>query len=223
MLAQIVDLPPRGHSRMAFVNAHSLNLSHELPEFRAALTRCDLLLNDGIGTQLAARLRGRHFPENLNGTDFIPRILALAAEREWRVFLYGGRPGVAERASHALQRGIPGLTIVGTANGYAEADVVAQVAATYADLVLVALGQPLQELWLDTNLNRTHCTLGIGSGAFLDFAAGQVPRAPEWMSSFGLEWLFRLSREPQRLWRRYLLGNPVFLWRAWRLRRCDSA
>jgi len=223
ILALIADLPSRGHSRISFVNADSLNLSHRLPLFRTALTRCDFLLNDGIGVELAARLRGRHFPENLNGTDFIVRVLSLAADREWRVFLYGGRPGVAESAADALSRRIPGLTVVGTANGYEAAEVAAEVAAADADLVVVGLGQPLQELWLDANLHLTHCTLGIGGGAFLDFSAGRISRAPGWMNTFGLEWLFRLSREPQRLWRRYLLGNPLFLWRAWRLRAYDNA
>jgi exopolysaccharide biosynthesis WecB/TagA/CpsF family protein len=203
------------------VNAHSLNLSYEVPEFREALSRCHVLLNDGVGVELAARLRGSHFPENLNGTDFILRVLALAAEREWRVFLYGGRPGVAERASQALKRQISGLTIVGTANGYAAGEVVAEITAAGADLLLVGLGQPMQELWLDANLDLTECTLGIGVGAYLDFAAGRIRRAPAWMSRCGAEWLFRLSREPRRLWRRYLLGNPAFLWRAWRLRRPD--
>ncbi len=221
VLAHINSLRSGAHSRISFVNAHSLNLSYEVPEFRAALERCHFLLNDGIGVELAARLRGGHFPENLNGSDFIFRILTLAAEREWRVFLYGGRSGVAENASHALKRRISGLTIVGTANGYAAAEVVTEVTATGADLVLVGLGQPLQELWLDANLDQTECTLGIGVGAFFDFAAGRVRRAPGWMSRCGVEWLFRLLREPQRLWRRYLLGNPVFLWRAWRLRGCD--
>jgi exopolysaccharide biosynthesis WecB/TagA/CpsF family protein len=221
MLAHINGLRSHGHGRIAFVNAHSLNLAYEVPEFRAALKRCHFLLNDGVGVELAARVRGGRFPENLNGTDFILRILTLAAEREWRVFLYGGRPGVAETASDALRRRISELTIAGTANGYVAADVAAEVKAAGADLVLVGLGQPLQELWLDANLDLTECTLGIGVGAFLDFAAGRVPRAPRWMSRCGVEWLFRLSCEPQRLWRRYLLGNPVFLWRAWRLRRCD--
>lgn len=216
-------LSDRSYSRprhLCYVNAHSLNLAYRDEAYRGALSRADLVLNDGIGIELAARMRGRRFPENLNGSDFTLRLLTLAAERRWRVYLYGGHPGVAENARDRLCERIEGLEIVGVRDGYSAGteDVLRHIRSVCADVVIVALGQPQQELWLDHNLPATGAHLGLGVGAFLDFAAGRVVRAPGWMNRLGAEWLFRLAQEPGRLWRRYIVGNPVFLWRAWRLR-----
>jgi exopolysaccharide biosynthesis WecB/TagA/CpsF family protein len=211
---------------LCYVNAHSLNLAHHDESYRGALARADLVLNDGIGLDLAARMRGRSFPENLNGSDFTLRLLSLAEEKAWRVYLYGGRPGVAAMAGDRLCAAMDRLKIVGVRDGYKPGtckEVVDDIRAAAADVVIVALGQPEQELWLDTHLAETGCHLGVGVGAFFDFASGRVVRAPQWMNRLGVEWVFRLVREPGRLWRRYIIGNPVFLWRAWRLRTGDAA
>jgi exopolysaccharide biosynthesis WecB/TagA/CpsF family protein len=140
------------------------------------------------------------------------------------VFLYGGQPGVAASARDRLCDAIDGLEIVGVCDGYDErsAEETAQfIRAARADVVIVALGQPKQELWLDRHLASTGCHLGLGVGAFLDFVSGRVVRAPRWMNRLGIEWLFRLVQEPVRLSRRYIVGNPLFLWRAWRLRTSE--
>jgi exopolysaccharide biosynthesis WecB/TagA/CpsF family protein len=213
-----------GPRHLCYVNAHSLNLAYRDDAYRDALARAHLVLNDGIGLELAARMRGRGFPENLNGSDFTLRLLSLAAEKEWRVYLYGGHPGVAAAARDRLYERIAGLNIVGVCDGYTQRtdeEIVEDIAASRADVVVVALGQPQQELWLNTHLQDTGCHLGVGVGAFLDFVSGRVVRAPRWMNRLGIEWLFRLVQEPGRLWRRYIVGNPVFLWRAWRLRTAD--
>jgi exopolysaccharide biosynthesis WecB/TagA/CpsF family protein len=205
---------------MGYLNAHSLNLAYRNETYRNALQRCAYLLNDGVGLSIAARMRGVNFPDDLNGSDFTLRILALTAQRNWGVFLYGGRPGVAELAANELARRVPGVRIVGVRDGFSfEAHEVARrVRESGADAVLVALGNPLQELWLDEWLPETGCRLGVGVGAFLDFVSGRVRRAPPWMHAVGLEWIYRLCREPRRLARRYVIGNPLFLYRAWRLR-----
>lgn len=209
---------------VAYVNAHSLNLSWQDPCFRQALGQFDLVLNDGLGISMAARMRGVSFEENLNGSDFTRRILRLAATEQWTVFLYGGQRGVATEAKARLEKMIPNLRIVGTEDGYSlpAEDVAARVRRTGAHVLLVALGQPRQELWLREHLAATGCGVGIGVGAFLDFTARRVRRAPAWMNRLGIEWLFRLALEPSRLWRRYLVGNPLFLWRAWRSRKAES-
>jgi exopolysaccharide biosynthesis WecB/TagA/CpsF family protein len=214
--------PTRSSRHLAYVNAHSLNLAYDRSDFRDALSRCDLVLNDGIGLKLAARMRGISIRENLNGSDFTFRILTVAAQERWRVFLYGGVPGVGEIVNDRLRERLPELRVVGMCDGYSPANVVAKIRATEADVVLVALGQPEQELWLDSNLQDTGALLGVGVGAFLDFVSGRVVRAPAWMNRMGIEWLFRLVHEPKRLWRRYVVGNPLFLWRAWRLRGRES-
>ena len=223
-LEVISTLSPRRPGHLCYVNAHSLNLAYTDDRYRDVISRADLVLNDGIGLDLAARMRGRRFPENLNGSDFTHRLLSLAAEEEWRVYLYGGQPGVAAGARDRLCQAIEGLEIVGVCDGYGDrtdVEVVAEIRAARADVVIVALGQPQQELWLDACLGATGCHLGVGVGAFLDFVSGRVVRAPRWMNRLGIEWLFRLGQEPGRLWRRYVVGNPLFLWRAWHLRSVE--
>ncbi len=206
------DDPP---AHVAYVNAHTLNLAARDPEYRAVLRRSALVLRDGAGVGLAARLRGCRFPANLNGSDFNPWILRLAAQREWPVFFLGARPGVAAEAARRLGRAIPALRVAGVQHGYfppgQTAAVVDRIRESGAEVLMVAFGNPHQERWLDRHLAATGARLGVGVGGFLDFAAARVPRAPVWMQRAGLEWVYRLAQEPARLWRRYLLGNPVFL------------
>lgn len=207
---------------LAFANAHTLNLAAADPSYRGLLEDFDFVLNDGAGVALAARMHGRRFVDNLNGSDFTPLLLERCAAHGWSVYMLGGRPGVAARAAQRLAREIPGLVVAGARDGYFPADdeaaVAAEVRAARADVLLVALGNPRQEFWLDRHLAATGARLGVGVGAFLDFAAGRVPRAPAWMSALGIEWVYRLAQEPGRLWRRYVLGNPRFVARVARER-----
>jgi exopolysaccharide biosynthesis WecB/TagA/CpsF family protein len=160
-------------------------------------------------------LLGRSFPADLNGNFFTPLVLERAGQRGWPVFFLGGRPGVADRAAGRLRERFGNLIIAGTRDGYfgagQEDAVVAQVRSSGAGLLLVALGNPLQECWLDRHLAATGARLGIGVGAFFDFQTKTVPRAPQWMNKAGLEWVHRLYKESTRMWRRYLLGNPAFV------------
>lgn len=200
---------------VAYANAHTLTLAARDPDYRAVLRRAALVLNDGAGLAVAGWLRGRPFPANLNGSDFTPRVLHLAADRGWPVYFLGARPGVAEKAARRLRERIAGLQVVGVRDGYFPPEetpaVVEAIRRAGTGLLLVALGNPLQELWLDCHLPATGARLGIGVGAFFDFAAGAVRRAPAWMNRAGVEWVYRLAHEPRRLWRRYLIGNATFL------------
>jgi exopolysaccharide biosynthesis WecB/TagA/CpsF family protein len=220
LLGELESAMPSHPVHLGYVNAHSLNLAYRDETYRNALQGCAYLLNDGIGLSLAARMRGLIFPDDLNGSDFTLQVLALAAKRDWGVFLYGGRPGVAEQAAGELDRRVPGVRIVAVHDGFSgeRHEVARRVRESGADVVIVALGNPLQELWLNEWLPETGCRLGVGVGAFLDFISGRVRRAPDWMHAVGLEWVYRLYHEPRRLARRYVLGNPLFLYRAWRLR-----
>ena len=210
-------------SLVAYVNAHALDLAWDDPGYHEVLRGADLVLNDGIGVALAARMRGSRFPENLNGSDFNPRLLELAAERGARVFLLGAAGGIAERCAARLRQQAPSLQIVGTRDGYfgdaASDEIVGAVRRSRADVLLVAMGNPRQEEWLAEHLGATGCRLGVGVGAFFDFTVGAQRRAPGWMNKLGIEWVYRLIRDPARMWRRYVLGNPRFLLRAWRTRR----
>jgi exopolysaccharide biosynthesis WecB/TagA/CpsF family protein len=196
-----------------YVNSHTLNIARRESRLRAAMASSTFVLNDGIGVGIAARVHGTRFPENLNGSDFTLRLLSAAAEAGWRTFFLGGRPGVADEAAERLRSRYPRLKVVGTRHGFhrdPSGDAKA-IRDARADLVLVAFGNPEQELWLAQWLQPSQARLGVAVGAFLDFQAGRVSRAPKWMNDAGIEWLYRLAQEPARLWRRYLIGNPVFL------------
>ena len=207
---------------VAYANAHTLNLCMGDPAYREVMSRTSIVLNDGAGISLAARINGDRFPANLNGSDFNPAILGLAAARGWPVYFVGAKPGVAERAADVMRARYPGLQIVGCRDGYwspgEDAAVAETIKASGATVVMAAMGNPLQERWLDTHLPATGARIGVGVGAFFDFAAGEVARAPAWMNRWGIEWVFRLMQEPKRLWRRYIVGNPVFLTRVLRAR-----
>lgn len=222
-LAEVESLADeRAPAHVVYVNAHTLNLAHTDASYREVLRRAAIVLNDGSGVALAARMKGDRFPANLNGSDFNPEILRLSAERGWKVFFLGAADGVAVEAASKMAGRFPGLQIAGARGGYfgpGENEAVARdIAATGADVVMVAMGNPKQERWLDEHLATTGCRLGVGVGAFFDFAAQRVRRAPAWMNRLGIEWVWRLMLEPGRLWKRYVVGNPAFLWRVFRER-----
>lgn len=211
----------KAHLKLAYCNAHLVNLAAADPGLRALLAGF-LVLPDGIGVDIAARLlHGAPFPANLNGTDFTPALLA-AHERPLTVMLLGGRPGVAGRAVVRLAAENPRHRFAVLDHGYftqeQEPALLARLERERPDLLLVAFGNPRQEQWIARQLGPRHCTVAAGVGALFDFLAGEVARAPESLRRLRLEWLYRLWREPGRLWRRYVLGNPAFLLRILRLK-----
>jgi len=197
----------------AFCNAHTVNLARRDPVLADTLEGATVF-NDGIGLDLASRLlHGAPFPENLNGSDLTSRILAALEERRARLFLLGSPPGVAEAARRVINDRFPGLVVAGVRNGFfdmADPSVAEEVAAARPDLVLAAMGQPRQEYWAAANVERLSCAI-LCVGAYLDFLSGTMPRAPAIFQRTRLEWVYRLMREPRRLAKRYLIGNPVFL------------
>lgn len=217
---QVIDrlLTPGSRHRVAFLNAHCVNVLARDGAYADALATADAVLPDGIGIELAARMTGRRFAENLNGTDFVPELLRDAARRGLSVFLLGGRPGVASAAADRLCLSIPGLRIAGTRDGYdgmADEDAaIATINASGADILLVALGVPQQDTWLARTAPRLCPRLTLGVGALFDFLAGRVCRAPAPIRAARCEWAWRLAMEPRRMAGRYLWGNPVFMLRA---------
>ncbi len=198
-----------------FANAHTLNLAWNDSEFRAVLGRADVVLNDGIGVDIYSRLAGRRFSENFNGTDLLPRLFASAdPARPLRVFLYGARKGRAEKAAKNIEARFPGVKVVGTMDGYARSSVIETINEACPDVVLVGMGNPIQEKWIDENKSLLDVGVVMGVGALIDFLSGEIERAPSWVRSIRLEWAYRLVREPKRLFARYVLGNPAFLVRS---------
>ena len=223
------DEAPR---RVMYVNAHVLNQSQANPALRSALEGADLVYCDGYGVRLAARALEADVPHRMTGADWIWGLAALCTTAGQSVYLLGSEPGVASEAARRLRRRFPHLEIAGTHHGYFEADsahadrVVEDINARRPDIVLVGMGSPKQELWIEHNAHRLDAGVLWSVGALFDYVSGRTPRAPAWMSDNGLEWIFRLAVEPQRMWRRYLLGNPVFVSRVMaqaRERRTDAA
>lgn len=197
----------------AFCNVHTLNSARRLPALATALGHATVF-NDGVGMDVASKiLFGSAFPQNLNGTDLTPAVLA-ALPPGTNIFLLGGRAGVAERASSLLAQAFPHLDFVGSRDGYFEAArggaVADAIRDSGADLVLVGMGNPQQELWASEYATRCGAVV-LCVGAYLDFASGRVPRAPKIVRDVRCEWLYRLVREPRRMAGRYLGGVLPFL------------
>ena len=209
-----------GPRQLCFINADSLNIAYRNQDYKRVLNKADVVLPDGIGIHLAGRIKGTPLRENVNGTDLFPRLCERMAQRGGSLFLLGARPGIAEAAGHAMAEWFPGLKIAGSCDGYfTEAEtpgVIAQINASRADILMVALGVPRQELWLYQHQEKLNIPMRIGVGGLFDYYSGRIPRAPIWMREIGLEWIWRIIQEPGRLWRRYLVGNPLFLFRVWR-------
>ena len=206
-----------GRRHVAFLNAHCANVASQDDMYAAALERADLVLSDGIGVEMAAKMQGSRIRENLNGTDFVPKLLIESAKRGKSVFLIGGQPGTADAAAAELQRQIPNLKIAGTRDGYSGAEdqaAVTDINRSGADILLVAMGVPLQELWIDRNFETLKTKVCLSVGGLFDFLAGNVSRAPIWVRKARAEWVWRLMMEPRRMAKRYLLGNVTFLARA---------
>lgn len=203
----------RAERVFAFCNVHTFNIARENAALADALSR-STVFNDGIGIDVASRiLYGEPFPANLNGTDLTPAVLA-ALPQPTSVFLLGSPPGVAERAKEALERQFPNIVVVGTHHGFFGAtegvQLVEKIRAAGTELLLLAMGNPRQEVWADEIRSQTGAVI-MCVGAYLDFASGRVSRAPQFVRTLRLEWAYRLANEPVRLFRRYMGGAVPFL------------
>lgn len=200
--------------RAAYVvtpNPEIVMVCREQPEAMEAVQAADLVLPDGIGVIYGARILGTPLKSKLPGIDFISALMEDISKQGKRVFLLGAKPGVAETAGERLAARYPGLVIAGTQDGYFKDDapVVEAVNAAQADLLLVCLGAPKQELWMRRNQSRLNVGLMAGLGGSLDVFAGTVKRAPKAFQKLGLEWLYRLLKEPKRIGR--MMKLPKFL------------
>ncbi len=196
------------------LNPEMLVAAHDDPAFRAILNAADLNVADGVGLMLAARWLGHPLQERVTGSDGIYRLAAHCAQRGYRPYFLGAGPGVAEIVAQRLTVANPHLQVAGTYAGSPRAqdqdDIIERVRACTPDLLLVAYGVPAEEKWIAHNRDRLAVSAMIGVGGAFDFVAGVSKRAPGWMRRLGLEWLYRLIREPWR-WRRQL-ALPRFLW-----------
>jgi N-acetylglucosaminyldiphosphoundecaprenol N-acetyl-beta-D-mannosaminyltransferase len=194
------------------VNAHTLNLAAANPRFRQHLLGAALLYADGASLRLAAWLLGQHLPEKITTTDLWPHLCELAVQRGLKFYLFGGEPGLAERARAKAVQTYPGLAIVGVHDGYDAIyapPTLAAINAAQPDIIWAGLGDPLQAHWAWTVRAQLQARLIITCGGMFKIVAGDLQRLSSPWRQRGLEWLFRLYQEP-RTWRRYLLGLPLF-------------
>lgn len=203
---------------VSFVNAHGFNVSARDKDFAHALTGSDILLRDGSGMKILMKLMGRDPGPNLNGTDLIPQIIARHSEAGHPIALMGTEEPWLSKTAEKLRS--DGANITLTEDGFQpEAHYLSALTDTPARLAVLGMGMPKQErvsMLLREKLDGP--LLIINGGAVIDFMGGKVTRAPEWMRKAGIEWVYRLLKEPRRLFRRYVIGNVAFLWRALRLK-----
>lgn len=202
---------------IGFANANNLNIA-----FKDRLLKhhynneCDRVFADGSGVKLGALLKSVTVMDNVNGTDMLPLLCSKASQKSLSLFLLGAKPGVAATAASKLLETFPNLNIAGTHHGYLSDELdckraIKMINSAKPDILLVAMGTPMQEKWLSENLSEIDCPVKMSVGGLFDFFAENVSRAPRWMRSIGCEWIWRLIQEPGRMWRRYILGNPLFL------------
>lgn len=198
-----------------FINAHCVNVARKSRTYRCALATSDLLLPDGIGIEIAARMSGLEKPENLNGTDLFPLICERAATEGAGLFLLGGMPGVADAAATWACGEYPSLRIRGTQHGYFdkhdEDALIERINRSGAAILFVGFGVPLQEEWIARNRHRLEAPVVLGVGGLFDYYSGRIARAPAPIRAMRCEWAWRLAMEPRRMASRYLVGNAIFL------------
>lgn len=202
-----------------FLNANNANIAQSDGVYRKALARSDVL-PDGIGVDIAAKwIAGSKFPANLNGTDLVPAFF-VHVTRPLKIALVGAKPDILKKALVNFRALTPWHEFNAVSDGYfgdaGSAAVLQKLAALKPDVTLVAMGSPAQEKWIDSNFGPDHGKIVFGVGALFDFVSGSISRAPRVIREMRLEWLYRLTKEPGRLWRRYIVGNPLFLLRVLR-------
>jgi N-acetylglucosaminyldiphosphoundecaprenol N-acetyl-beta-D-mannosaminyltransferase len=223
-VGSMVDDMRRGTRKKAFfVNPDCFNKAINNNNYFALLKNADYIFPDGIGVHLACKMIKTPLRENVNGTDMLPFLVQAAVNHSFSIFLLGGKPGIAAAMKLKLENLYPGVIICGEQHGYFDRDaenqkIVDKINCANPDLLLVAFGVPHQEEWICRNFEQLNCRIAMGVGGLFDFYSGNIKRAPQWMREIGMEWFFRFLMEPSRMFKRYFVGNPLFVVRVilWR-------
>jgi N-acetylglucosaminyldiphosphoundecaprenol N-acetyl-beta-D-mannosaminyltransferase len=230
---RIRDFLGSGRSnQIVTVNLDFLAIAQRNSSFRDTLNVADLAVADGMPLVWLSRLRGQRIPQRLTGVELVDECCRLAVASGSSVFLLGAAPGVAAVAADRLRERFPGLRIAGVyappfrpLSDEENERILQEVGAARPDFLFVALGAPQQDVWIRANRDRLDVPVSMGIGCVLDLHAGRIARAPLWMQQYGLEWLFRLLQEPNRLWRRYIVDDLPMLarlgWQSLRGLRAD--
>ena len=202
---------------ITFTNPHSVLLCHRDEEMKVATERASIILPDGIGIIYAANLLGYTHYGRVSGPDTMLKLCDLGQNKGYKHFFFGGKKDVAKKLAEQLSEKFPGLQVAGTyyppfrlITSREDDEVLQMINDTNPDIIWVGLGAPKQEKWMAYHIGHVKATAMIGVGAAFDFHSGNLKRSPFWFQKYGLEWLYRLSKDPKRLWRRNL-DSPVFL------------
>jgi N-acetylglucosaminyldiphosphoundecaprenol N-acetyl-beta-D-mannosaminyltransferase len=203
----------------AYVNVHAINIARCDDLFRDFINNAFVTYCDGEGVRLGARLLGDRLPRRTVLTYWAWDLCRLMEQKGLSIYLLGGRSEVVTKAVQVLRQKFQNIKITGCHHGYfmktgpESQSVVEEINNSGADILFVGFGMPLQEHWIDAHLSSLRPGIVLPSGSMIDYIAGEKKQTPAWMANSGLEWLYRLLREPRRLWRRYLIGNPLFIFR----------
>lgn len=197
------------------INAFKVNLMEEDSRLREIVNSCPLINADGASIIWAAKKMGIPLQERVTGCDLFQELIKVAAEKGYKIYLFGAKEDVVKKVKRIFEEKFPTLQIVGYRNGYFteedEPEIVRDMAGSGADMMFVAFSSPRKEYWVNKYLNQLKIPFVMGVGGSFDIVAGITERAPVWMQRRGLEWFYRFVQEPRRMWRRYIIGNVKFI------------
>ena len=198
------------------LNAEKVIVMRHDALLRDIINNCPLLHVDGASIVWAAKTLGVPVKERVAGIDLFLRLVELAQKKQYRIYLFGAKEEVVQKVREVFESKYPEIQIAGCRNGYfsedEEAEIVADIARSEADMLFVGISSPQKEYWIDKYLSQLNVPFVMGVGGSFDVVAGKTSRAPLWMQRHGLEWFYRFMQEPRRLWKRYLTGNASFIW-----------
>ena len=214
----------RSHtSEIHFVNAHCINVAAKNPTYLSLLRQSTAIFADGSGIRKAGVRLNHPIVDNVNGTDLFPLLCSECKKTNKKLFLLGGKPDVANKCATWANEYVQGNIIAGFSDGHLlkkdTSTLLHQINESKADILLVGMGVPTQELWLHEHLSKINSKVVMGVGGLFDYYSGTIRRSPKWMRKIGIEWVWRLMMEPKRMWKRYIIGNIEFLLRIEKIRR----
>lgn len=223
-VAEVEKMIKKGQpTQHVVINALKVNLMNEDPELQKIVNSCPLINADGASIIWAAKKLGIPLKERVAGIDLFLNLVRLAANKGYKIYLFGAKEEVVQKVKKIFWEQYPSLQIVGVRNGYfTEADepkIVADMAASGADMLFVAFSSPKKEYWVNKYLRELNIPFVMGVGGSFDVVAGVTDRAPKWMQDHGMEWFYRFIQEPRRLWNRYVIGNWTFVAYTYKVKR----
>jgi N-acetylglucosaminyldiphosphoundecaprenol N-acetyl-beta-D-mannosaminyltransferase len=209
---------------LSYVNVHAINIAFSNYKFKSFINCSHLSFCDGYGIRMAASLLGLKKPTRMTPPDWIDELANVCIENNFSLYFLGSKGGVVQKAADKLTKRHPKLRIVGTHHGYFNKNrssvdtnnVITKINNVQPEILLIGFGMPMQEYWIEENFSKIEAKVFLPVGAFFDYVSETNKRAPQLFSTLGLEWFFRLLVEPKRMWKRYILGNPMFLYRVFK-------